>query len=219
MPQVESIDWDGKLVFLHQDTVTVGVSGILIYAEIRDEIFANTSLGQGYFPPLTKEGGVSKGPGSFTPTFTQWGQSWRLVPHPNGGTAYQLDILDEIISLDGLSDRDVFDRSSIATNVDIDSVYDPVEVKEVATAGGLTEQDKADIAARVWDHTFSGLKARSWLHLIFSAVLAKVSGVTQYGTPGTLVFRNKDDTQDAIEVANDGIGNRTSVTVINDPET
>lgn len=83
----------------------------------------------------------------------------------------------------------------------------------------LTPQDIAAVAAAVWDHLISGWKARTWLHLIFSAVLAKVTGATTYGTPGKLTFQNKDGNQDIYEVDNDGVGNRTSGNLLNDPET
>ena len=88
----------------------------------------------------------------------------------------------------------------------------------ILNSSSLSPADLTAIATAVWDFVISGWKARRWLHVIFSAVMAKVSGATQYGTPGTVVFRDKDDTINVASVSNDGLGNRTSTTFPDDPE-
>ena len=143
MAQLNSIDFAAQRIYLHADTVTQGVDGFLLYDEIRSYI-ATTAAAQNYSLPIQKQGYLPKGGGNFTPKFVTMLSGWRIVPYD--GVSHTLVILVELISADGLSDKDVFDRSSLIIEVDIDVGYDQVEIVEVNTGSGVSAQDITDIA-------------------------------------------------------------------------
>lgn len=149
MAQVSSVDFVNKRIYLHADTVTSGIDSFLVYDEIRALFAANANGEQNHPLMLSKEGNFNKGGGRYTAKYAVYDAGWRIVPY--GGVAHNLTIMVEIVSKDQLSDRDVFDRSSLAVTVDIDIGYKQNEVITVATGSGVTSQDKIDIANQVWN--------------------------------------------------------------------
>lgn len=146
MTQLASIDFPNQRIYLHSDTVTQNFDGYLLYDDIRTFVQGNVAA-QGFDLPISKEGYVAKGGGAFTPRFIILDSGWRLVPYD--GVSHTLEILVETISVDGVSDRDVFDRSTVLVEVDIDTAYSQVEIIEVNTGGGgggsgLTAQETRD---------------------------------------------------------------------------
>ena len=75
-------------------------------------------------------------------------EGWRPVPY--GLVSHELQIVVEMLSFEGLSDRALFDRSTISPSVSIDitPVYEKIEIREVAT-GGLTNQ-QAIMLMELW---------------------------------------------------------------------
>ena len=134
MTQIASVDYSTLRITLHVDTVTQGFDPALMqqeYRTLRRTVEANRK----YDPMVSFQGLQSKGGGNFTPGQTLLRAGVRIIPHD---VDQQLDILNEILNIpDGLADRNVFDRTSTVSNVDIDPTYSPVEVREVNT-GGLT---------------------------------------------------------------------------------
>lgn len=103
------------------------------------------------------------------------------------------------------------DKTPLPVGVDVNVDYAPAEAEViVVTTGGIGTP--AEVGQAVWDHEFSGYKARSWLHMILSFVGLKASGA---GT-GAMTFENIAGGDLAV-VDHDGIGNRTGVT-LTDPE-
>lgn len=160
MTQINTIDFVAKRLHLHEDTVTAGFNVIDAYNEIRQTVAANVNA-QSYLMPLSAEGNIQKNPGAYTARYGLLAASWRLVPYYAGGVSYNLDLLVEILSKDNLSDRSVFDRSGIpeGMSVNIDAVYDAVEVRLIETRGALLPDERAWLQTihnlnandRVWD--------------------------------------------------------------------
>jgi hypothetical protein len=143
MAQIASEDYVNKLIYLHIDTVTNGFDPALMQKEHRAlrRVYANDE--RKFDPMVTFVGYEDKGGGKFTPRSTRLRAGVRIVPYDTGAAGqYSLPILNEILNVDdGLADREVFDRSGVAANVDIDKAYDPVEVIEVVGGSGLSQQE------------------------------------------------------------------------------
>ncbi len=142
MAQIESIDYENKRLYLTVDTVTLGIDMFSAYVEIREIIAINANNEQNRLPFIYKLGNQPKGQGKYTAKQTWLTSGWRIVP--DDSTSYNLDILNEILSEDEISDRDVFDRSGLINNVtvNIDAIYDKIEIREVAVSGStLTAEE------------------------------------------------------------------------------
>jgi hypothetical protein len=151
MTQINSVDYAAKRIHLHADTVTQGFDVIGAHFELKAFAFINASSEQNYSSPTSAEGNLAKGNGLFTPRFGLIASGWRFVPYDQ--VSHILRILVETISKDLLVDRDVFDRSTLPASitVDIDSVYDKVEIREIET-GNLTAEQFQQIALTVWSY-------------------------------------------------------------------
>jgi len=150
MPLISSIDGPNRLIFLGVDSVGVDVQPMDIYKEMRtlrrtDEALRNYDLFLG------ASGYVPKGGGKFTARLVTELRGTRIVPY--GGSDHTLTIIGEIITDDGFSGIGCFDRSSLTNEVNIDYQPPQVEIIQIVSGSGVTEQDKLDIADRVWDKT------------------------------------------------------------------
>jgi hypothetical protein len=207
MTALASVDYAAKRLYLHADTVTNGIDISHAYIELIDLFMLNANGEQSYYPPLDVEGNAPKGGGKFTQMYGVLRTGWRIVPY--GGVSHTLRILREIVSEDGISDRNVFDRAPIPPTVavEIDSDYDKIEIREVVTSGN--QYTLQEIAQTVHRHVIESDKTFEEMVRIQHAVLAgKVSGA---GTASEH-FRSMDDTKDRLIVVADEFGNRTSVT-------
>jgi hypothetical protein len=142
MTQIASVNYSTLRITLHVDTATQGFDPALMqqeYRALRRTVEANRL----YDPMVSFQGNQAKGGGNFTAGQTLLRTLVRIIPHD---ADQQLDILNEILNIpDGLADRNVFDRTSTVSNVDIDPTYSPVEVREVVIGSAVTAQDKVDI--------------------------------------------------------------------------
>jgi len=147
MAQLSSVDYDAKRLYCHADTVIAGFDIIAAYFEVNALRQANLSGEQNRAHMLSAEGNIPKGAGIFTPKYGYLVAGWRIVPY--GSVTHTLTLSSEPVSADGLSGRDVFDRSSLAVVVDIDEAYEKVEIREVNTGSGVTPTDITNITASV----------------------------------------------------------------------
>jgi hypothetical protein len=139
MTQIASVNYTTLRITLHVDTVTQGFDPALMqqeYRALRRTVEANRQ----YDPMVSFQGLESKGGGLFTTGQTLLRSLVRIIPHD---ADQQLDILSEILNIpDGLADRNVFDRTGTASNVDIDPTYSPVEVRVIG--GTVTDESIID---------------------------------------------------------------------------
>lgn len=141
MPLVTAVDYPNKLIFLGPDSVGVTVLPIDIYTEMRERRRLNADNDRSFFPMVTAFGNESIGGGSSTPRYTNLAAGVRIVPFD---TDHSLLIRGNLISTDeGLAGRDLFDRSSLTSEVDIDYQPPQVEIITVATGGALTATQDA----------------------------------------------------------------------------
>ena len=150
MAQIASEDYENLRIYLHVDTSTQRFNPALMQREHRARRRLNAS-GERKFDPMVSFGGnESIGGGKFTATLVKLRAGVRIVPYD---TPSQLDILNQIVNIDdGLSDRSVFDRSGVASSVDIDSTYSPVEIREVAgNAADLASAVRVELTPELED--------------------------------------------------------------------
>ncbi len=206
MTQIASVDYATLRITLHVDTATQGFDPALMqqeYRTLRRTVEANRQ----YDPMVSFTGLQSKGGGNFTPGQTLLRANVRIIPHD---IDQQLDILSEILNVpDGLADRGVFDRTTTASNVDIDPTYSPVEVREVNTGSGVSAQDIIDIKDAIYNEIIeNGVDFRDFQKIMIASLAGKSDGMeTNLGH-----FRDQSDAINRITVNMDGNGNRTSIT-------
>lgn len=137
---VSQISFPLKRIYLHFDTVTQGFNAIDAHFEISEIIAANANGEQNYIHPSSYEGNFPKGDGSFTPSYVIYASGWRLVPYDQ--VSHEVKLPVEMLSYDGIKDRQLFDRSTVSPTVfiDITPTYEKVEIREVATGGLTTNQ-------------------------------------------------------------------------------
>ncbi|MHC4710080.1 MAG: hypothetical protein ACYTA3_06580, partial [Planctomycetota bacterium] len=142
MTQIASVDYSTLRITLHVDTVTQGFNPALMqqeYRALRRTVEANRK----YDPMVSFQGLEAKGGGNFTTGQTLLRAGVRIIPHD---ADQQLDILNEILNIpDGLADRNVFDRTTVISNVDIDPTYSPVEVRVITSGSGLSAAEQLQL--------------------------------------------------------------------------
>lgn len=153
MPVIDYIDGPNRNIYLHADTVGASVHPIDIYKEMRTLRRQDESLRK-FDIFMNAYGNVAKGGGKFTERYVQLNNGARIVPYD---ISHQLTITGTLITDDGQEGIVCFDRSPLSgsTVVDINYVPPQVEVIQVVTGSAVTEQDKLDIADRVWDEVAS----------------------------------------------------------------
>ena len=150
---IASVDYNAKRISLHADTVANGFDAIAAYFEVQAIIGLNTNGEQNRIPPyLGAEGKIKKtNKPSYTPRFAYTRTGWRFIPY--AAVTHRLALLCEIVSIESITDADVFDLSGLAVNVHIEKAYDQVEIIEVNTGSALTqeEHDRLMASATVGD--------------------------------------------------------------------
>lgn len=172
MPQVDSVDYPNKRIYLHFDTVTSGVDPVEVYKEVRALRRTNES-DRKFLPIITSQGNEPKGGGAFTPRRAVLLDGARLVPYD---TSHTLRILVEVITDDEQSGAGAFDRLPLSpgTEVDIDIAYQQVEIREVAVSGStLTAADIWTYATR----SLTTLPPGSATQLSIDALAAQVAAI------------------------------------------
>lgn len=145
MPIIDSIDPATRRIYLHSDTVGVDLHPIDIYKEMRTLRRTDESLRK-YNLFLGAAGNVSKGAGSFTERYVVCLEGTRIVPF---GVSQSLKVVGTIITDEGTSGRDCFDRLPLSEGVEVDIDYQPpqVEVIQVNTGSGLSLEQEAWLQA------------------------------------------------------------------------
>ena len=149
MAIIGSIDGPNRLIYLSIDTVNSQVHPIDIYKEMR-ELRRTTESLRKYDVFLIAKGNEAKGGGKFTERYVVEQNGTRIIPYDVDSF---LTVIGTIITDDGQEGIDCFDRSGLVNQVDLNYIPPQVEVIEVQTGSAVTEQDKLDIADRVWDET------------------------------------------------------------------
>lgn len=159
MAVIASIDGTARRIYLHVDTVGIDVHPIDIYTAMRTFRRTDEDLRK-YELFLSGHGKDQKSAGKFTERFVKTLLGTKIVPYD---TTQRLSITGTIITDDGQEGIDCFDRSSLSPGVEVDIDYQPpqVEVIEVETGSGVSDQDKVDIINGVQNYDLTGYVAHS----------------------------------------------------------
>ena len=145
MALIASENYALKRIYLSVDSVGVEVQPIDIYREHRHRRRLNANGERKFRIMITAFGNAQIGPNKYTPRFTNLAAGVRIVPYD---TSHSLLIKGALISIsDSLEGRDLFDRSTVLSNVDIDYQPPQVEIITVATGGGGSTLTAAQIRA------------------------------------------------------------------------
>ena len=151
MTQIFSEDYANKRIYLHPDTVSLGVDFAALQREHRARRRLNANEERKYAPMVTFRGNEAKGGGKFTPYETNLAQGVRIVPYD---AHHNLKIKNEVLCTDDqISNQACFDRLTVLSNIDIDIDFSPTEIVTVSVGSAVTEEDKTDIAALVNTNT------------------------------------------------------------------
>lgn len=166
MTVIASIDGVNRDIYLHADTVGVDLEPMDIYKEMRTLRRTNEELRK-FDLFLSAHGKDPKGSGKFTERYVKELKGTRIIPFD---VTQVLNVVGTIITDDGQEGIACFDRTPLTptTRVDINYVPLQVEVIEINTGSGITEQDKNDIRDKVWNDTgeqLEGTKGSTVDHL------------------------------------------------------
>ncbi len=137
------------------DTGVVALNDVLAFwREYRGLRVLDTSLVRQSLPVMSIIGGQSKGGGKYVGRIINLA-GYKIIPDD---VNHNLDVTIEIIdSASGLSGRNVFDRTTLTADVNIDINIAPVEVITVSSGSGLSteEHDKlmTGLEADIWKNT------------------------------------------------------------------
>lgn len=145
---VASVDYPNKLIYLGVDSTTQAFLPIDVYTEVRD-LRASTPAHRLFSRIISGQGNAPTGPTTRTPRRAVLVPGARIVPY-DLGSEYDLDVIGELISEDGLSGSKLFDRSSLSPGTLVNINYEPrqVEIIEVQT-GGITQTQIDEIRAPI----------------------------------------------------------------------
>ncbi len=144
MTQILFEDYTNLRIYLHPDTVVLGVDPALLQREHRTRRRLNLNNERKFAPMVSFRGNEPKGGNKFTPRLTNLRSGVRLVPYD---THHNLKIKNELVCIeDQRSNQGCFDRLSVLSNVDIDIDFTPTEIVTINTGSAVTAQDKLDIA-------------------------------------------------------------------------
>ena len=209
MPLIDHIDGVNRRIYLHSSTANTEVDPMDVYKEMRTLRESDESLRK-FDVFLTASGYEPKGGGKFTAKLVKEMNGTKIIPYDVDS---YITITGEIITDDGYSGVDCFDRSSLVNRVDINYLPPQVEVIEIVSGSGVTAQDKTDIIEGVWNSLIeSGFTAEEILKLLISVAIGKTSITDLGGALATVKFRNLADTKDRI-VADMDESERTSIVV------
>lgn len=179
MAVIDTINGPSRLIYLHSDTQTGTVHPVDIYKEMRTFRRTIESLRK-YDVFLRASGYEPKGGGKFTPILVTCLNGTRIVPYD---ATHELSIIGEIITDVGTSGVDCFDKTPLSTGTSVDINYIPpqVEVIEIITGSAVTEQDKLDIADKVWDEATIGHNNTGTFGVSFTNMIASISKLLTKG--------------------------------------
>lgn len=174
MPLVASVDYPGRRIYLSSETADTDVDTLDVYREVR-ALRRTTDAHRG-FPPMIEAGGnVEKIAGkTYTQPYVRLLRGCRIVPF---NASHRITIVRDTFTDDGYAGADCFDRTPLASSVEVDIDFRVHEVETriitVNTGSGVTPEDIQAIIA--------GIFAQSQATPILSDV-RRINNVTVEGT-------------------------------------
>jgi hypothetical protein len=146
---IDHIDGENRDIYLTAESFLSPFNPIDVYKEMRELRRTDESLRK-YELFLEARGHERTGPNTFTERYVIQLKGTRFIPYD---TSHVLTVVGKVLTDDGYSGVACFDRSPLSpgTVVDINYIPPQVEIIEVNTGSGVTEQDKRDIINGVWN--------------------------------------------------------------------
>lgn len=136
MPLIATEDYPNRRIYLSIDSVGVDVLPVALYTEHRQRRRLNANGERLFSPMISAFGNEQIGSNKFTPRFTNLASGVKIIPYD---TTHNLLIRGSLISTeDRLEGRDLFDRASLLSIVDVDYQPPQVEILTVNTGSGFT---------------------------------------------------------------------------------
>lgn len=187
MPIVSSVDYTSKRIYLSAATINTSLDVLDVYREVRAMRASNPA--HQLYPPMVMAGGnLQKMTGVYTPAYVILAEGVAIVPFD---APHRLRIIRDTFTLDGRAGRDCFDRTGVATNVDIDVDFPEIEIREVTVGGGgvANAPTAAEVASAVRDALATELarldaavSSRVSVGALVACDVKKVNGVTIIGS-------------------------------------
>ena len=207
MPVISSIDTVNNRIHLSASTVGVDLHPIDIYKEYRALRRTDETLRK-FYPMMKADGNVQKTATTFTERYVTLLNGARVVPYD---ASHSLRVIGTIITDDGNSGIDCFDRLPLSTSVEVDIDYQPpqVEIIKVNTSqASLSPSDIAAVVSAMFSFNVEGSETFvEQMRLIRAEAAGKLSAVGN-----TVTIRDAADTKDRITATVDDNGQRTAVT-------
>lgn len=145
MALISSINGLTREIFLSITTTNTSINPIDIYKEMRTLRRTDSTLRK-WDLFMESAGNVSKGGGKFTERYVTLLDGTVIVPYDADG---YLTVTGTVINDAGQEGVDVFDRSGLISDIDINYIPPQVEIIEVSSNSAVTAQDLLDIATTV----------------------------------------------------------------------
>jgi hypothetical protein len=143
MPFVQSVDYANRRIYLSVETVSLpSLDTMDVYREVRS-LRRTTESHRKFRSMIVAGGNIQKTATTFTASYVQLLNGCRIVPFD---VLHRLVVSRDTFSDDGASGVECFDRAAVVENVDIDYQVAAVEIRTVATGGGLSPEQSAKIA-------------------------------------------------------------------------
>ena len=160
-----------------------------IYTEVRARRRTNTA-DRRFLPIISAQGNEPTGPSSATPRRVVLEAGVRIVPFDTAQILLVTPV--PIVNIaEGLAGTVLFDRTGLASIVDVDYEPQQVEIQTIATGSGVTQQDKDDIENQIFTRTVEGGLSFEQLFRLMAAVAA---GDIQQLPNGNYTITGVDDT-------------------------
>lgn len=145
MALVQAVDYVYKRVYLGADSVGSELDLLDVYRAVR-ALRATNSEHRKYRPMILAGGNLQKTATTYTQAYVQLLYGCSIVPYD---APHTLVVTREVFSDDGRYGVTCFDRSSVASPVDIDMQVSPVEVRTVSSGSGLSPE-QATALLEIW---------------------------------------------------------------------
>lgn len=149
MATVASVDYVNRRIYLSADTVGVPLDTLDVYRDVR-ALRRVTEAHRRFKPMIVAGGNIGKTATTYTAPYVQLLYGCRIVPFD---VAHSLLVIRDTFSDDGQAGVGCFDRSTVASEVDIDFSVDKVEVRTIDVSGGGgggSAPTAEQVAAAVW---------------------------------------------------------------------
>lgn len=206
MAVIASVDTVNNRIHLSASTVGVDLHPIDIYKEYRALRRTDETLRK-FYPMMKADGNIQKTATTFTERYVTLLNGARVVPYD---ASHSLRVIGTIITDDGNSGIDCFDRLPLSTSVEVNIDYQPPQVEIIKVNTSQASLSPSDIAAVVSAMFSFNVEGSETFNQVLRLLRAESAGKVNV-TGNTVTFRDAADTMDRITATVDNNGQRVNV--------